>query len=170
VRDITPTCASAGKPCYPANQTTSNTGFEEHTYTYIYDFTTAIKNGCCTVIIGTGQCCRNGSITTGGLGSNFWVWSMINLCLTPQNSSPVFYSPPKQILGCNQPVYYNIAARDTANYDSLVYELVDPMQDWSSKTSWNSGFSSQNPYTVYCPKWLHSCLPKSIATQRILSG
>lgn len=159
VRDITPTCSSVGKPCNP-KAIGSSIGFEEHTYTYTFDFTTIRKNGCCVVTIGTGQCCRN-NLTTATKDANYWSTAMIDLCQKTQNSSPVFYSEPKIITGCNQPVYYNVTARDFTDNDSLVYEFVDPMQDWTQNVGWNSGFSSQNPFTVYCPGGCNPASPKS---------
>lgn len=157
VRDISPVCVSAGKPCTPQN-TTSGKGVEEHVYTYTYDFTTIKKNGCCSVEIGTGQCCRNSDITTGASGSDFWVTAYLNLCVKTPNNSPVFYSPSRAFFKCNQPVYYNFAARDYLDNDSLVYEMVDPMQNWSSKTNWGGSKNSKMPFSVYCTG---SCIPAS---------
>ncbi|MCB9251585.1 MAG: T9SS type A sorting domain-containing protein [Flavobacteriales bacterium] len=158
IRDISPTCASYGKKCSPQNTVVSSSIpiLEEHTYKYTYDFSTLKKNGCCTIEIGAGQCCRNGSITTGAAGNNFWVTAELNLCFPGGNNSPVMYTESRAIFPCNQPVYYNMGAKDYADNDSLVYELTDPMQSTSQKTSWNSGFSSSNPITSYC---VGSCTP-----------
>lgn len=150
ITDITPTCITAAKQCYPANKTSGN-GVEKHSYKATIDLTTAAKNGTCQVQIGAGQCCRNGAITTGASGQDFWVWSMVDLCKWYKNSSPLFYSDPILQLYCNQPQYFNMAARDFIDNDSLVYEFVDPMQSWSSKTSWSGGKSSSSPISDYWP-------------------
>ena len=138
VRDVTPTCAGGGKPCNPPN-TTAGKGVEEHTYVDVYDFSTIRKNGCCKVTIGTGQCCRNSDISTGASGGNFWTTCEIDICTKKCNSSPSLTSEPVAILCCNQPYYYNNGASDTTDFDSLSYAWDDPMQDWSTKTSWSGG-------------------------------
>lgn len=155
VRDITPTCGRAGKPCNPLN-TTSDKGIEEHTYSYTYDFTAAIKTGCCQVLIGTGGCCRSDNITTGASGQKIWVSAFLNLCLSKPNNSPIFYDVPKAMFNCNQPVYFNIEAHDSIYNDSLVYEMVDPMQDWTQKTTWIGDKSKNMPLSVYC---IGPCIP-----------
>ena len=152
VRDVTPTCAGAGKPCNPQNTYGTGTGVEEHTYTYTYDFTTAKKNGCCKVTIGTGQCCRNGAITTGAASQNFWTTAEIDICTKKCNSSPSLTSEPVAILCCNQPYFYNNGASDTTDFDSLSYSWDDPLQSFSSKTSWAGGKSSQSPFSDYWPQ------------------
>lgn len=153
--EVTPSCKGY---CSPSNQTIGGGKLmvEKHVYTFSYDFTTFIKNGCCQVQIGAGQCCRNGAITTGGSGNDFWVISMIDLCKKTNNNSPVFLNNPLVILGCNLPVYTNIGAIDYKDNDSLVYEFTDPMTDWTGKTTWSGGRSSQSPHSVYC---LGSCTP-----------
>jgi hypothetical protein len=85
---------------------------------------------------------------------------MIDICAS-NNNSPSFYSEANALLKCNQPVYYNFVARDYIDNDSLVYELIDPLggyYGYPAKTNWNSGFSSQTPFTVYCTG---SCSPPS---------
>jgi gliding motility-associated-like protein len=154
VRDVTPTCASGGKPCNPPN-TTAGKGVEEHTYTYTYDFTNAIKNGCCRVVIGSGQCCRNSEITTGASNQDFWTTAEIDICLKKIpgkcNSSPSLTSEPVAILCCNQPYYYNNGASDTTDFDSLSYRWDDPLTSFSGTTSWAGGRSRTSPFSDYWP-------------------
>ena len=154
VRDVTPTCASGGKPCNPPN-TTAGKGVEEHTYTYTYDFTNAIKNGCCRVVIGSGQCCRNSEITTGASSQDFWTTAEIDICLKKIpgkcNSSPSLTSEPVAILCCNQPYYYNNGASDTTDFDSLSYRWDDPLTSFSGTTSWAGGRSRTSPFSDYWP-------------------
>ena len=153
IRDITPTCASGGKKCDPQNTTigSQDPAVEEHTFTYTYDFSTMRANGCCRVQVGVGQCCRNGAITTGGSGNDFWTYCEIDICTKKCNSSPSLTSEPIAILCCNQPYYYNNGASDTSDFDSLSYEFADPLTGWSTKTNWSGSFNSQNPFSVYWP-------------------
>lgn len=150
VMEITNLCKTASKGCNPPN-TTSGAGYEKHVYKATIDLTTWKNAGACQVLIGAGQCCRNGDITTGGSANNFFVWSMIDLCKGSGNNSAIFGDEPKQSLSCNSGVKINYAASDYTDNDSLAYDLVDPMQDWTNKTPWNTGFNSQNPFSVYWP-------------------
>ena len=148
---VSPYCISYGKSCNPQNKTNNNLGFEKHSYKTTIDLTNWYNKGACQVLIGTGLCCRSGAITTGAESENFWAYSMVDLCKWYKNSSPVLYAETQTILGCNVPVYYNFAAADFIDDDSLVYEMVDPMKDWTNKTTWGSGFNAQNPFTLYWP-------------------
>jgi hypothetical protein len=151
ITNITPTCASAGQVCYPSNTTSSGRGYEKHTFKTTIDLSSWASSGCCQVLIGTGQCCRNSEITTGASAENFWVWCMIDLCKWYKNSSPVFQSDPLAIIACNQPLYSNATAFDYTDNDSLVFELTDPMKDWANKTTWSTGKSSKSPFSDYWP-------------------
>ncbi|MCC6722504.1 MAG: hypothetical protein IT243_09910, partial [Bacteroidia bacterium] len=151
VRDITPTCSSTGKACNPPNTYGTGKGIEEHTYSYTYDFTTAKKNGCCRVRIETGQCCRNGAITTGAANANFHTYAEFDICTPKCNNSPTLTTEPIALICCNQPYYYNNGASDTTDLDSLSYSWGDPLQSWGSNTSWSGSFSSKMPFSVYWP-------------------
>ncbi|MFM9944077.1 MAG: PKD domain-containing protein, partial [Bacteroidia bacterium] len=157
IRDITPTCVGGGKKCNPQNQTISSSdpAIEEHTFTATHDFSTIKANGCCRVQVGVGQCCRNGAITTGGSGNDFWTYCEIDICLKKIpgkcNSAASLTSEPVAILCCNQPYYYNNGASDTTDFDSLSYTWADPMTGWTSKTSWGGSRNSQSPFEDYWP-------------------
>lgn len=94
IRDISPTCASVGIQCSPSNTTISSQSpaIEEHLFKDTMDFggNESAFYGCGTILIGTGQCCRGGAITTGGSGNDFWVYSTLNLSKSLTNSSPYF--------------------------------------------------------------------------------
>jgi hypothetical protein len=158
ITDITPICSSVTKMCKPTNTTISSSApaIEKHTFIFTYDFTTLKNNGCCIVQLGTGQCCRNGAITTGASGNDFWVYAQLDLCKVTNNTSPEFINDPVAILKCNLPTYLNVGARDLIDNDSLVYELIDPTQSWSTKTYWTGSLSSLLPFTTYCKG---SCSP-----------
>jgi len=167
IEDITPVCTSRSRPCTPQNVTISGTepGIEKHTFTLTYDFTAFKAAGNCQVMLGAGQCCRNNAISTGAAGENFWIWCMIDICATSSNNSPVFGDDPIILAACNSPIRYNPAVTDINN-DSLVYELVDPMQNWDEKTPWKGGFNAQNPFTTYSPLG-HSKYPNPSANPPI---
>ncbi len=153
IEDITSICKSASKPCNPSNTYGTGSGFEEHTYMDTIDFNgseSAFKN-CCIIQIGIGQCCRPSSITTGGSGNNFWVYSTLDFCKAPTNSSPVFTFKPTLAEQVNVTLMKSFMAKDTIDNDSLSYHFADPLQSWTSKTSWSGGYDSKNPFTAYYP-------------------
>jgi len=86
IRDVTPRCSSASKPCNPQNTGFTGEGIEEHTFETTVDFNVSPlsnfknKSSCCEVTFAIGQCCRNGAITTGPANNDFWSTCMINIC------------------------------------------------------------------------------------------
>lgn len=155
ITDLSYNCSKMGKQCNPANTTisSSSAATEMHTYLDTVDFEKADSafKKFCYISFGTGQCCRNGAITTGAASSDFWVYSELNLCDAPKNSSPYFSSTPYNILCCNQPVYSNLGAIDTINFDSLSYDFVEPLTSWTGKVTFSGPYSYKSPLTAYWP-------------------
>jgi hypothetical protein len=154
VRDISQVCDTVTNRCNPANTTISFEGMEEHVFVGTVDFNAApystIKNGCCQVIFETGQCCRNGAINTGPAG-NFYSYAMLDLCLAPTNSSPIYTVSPVGYLCCNQPASLHNGISDAIDHDSLSCSFADPLGDYTSKLSYNADHSYQRPFSAY---WL----------------
>lgn len=161
IKDITPNCVSSSRPCNPSNTTVGSEGVEEHTYEITIDFNVAPyktfkDNKCCEVVFGIGQCCRNGAITTGASGQDFWADAMMNICLPKMNSkcntSPVLTNVPIGYLCCNQPFYFNNGALDTSDFDSLSYELTYGFNgSGKSPINYSSPLNYLMPMTPYCP-------------------
>ncbi|MCB9252627.1 MAG: T9SS type A sorting domain-containing protein [Flavobacteriales bacterium] len=155
IKDITPTCASVGVKCSPSNTTISSSSpaFEEH---YLRDTlelggADSAFNNCTSIGIGFGFCCRNGAITTGASGNNFWVSSTIYRSNTETNSSPVFRYPARLQAQSDQAAKFRFEALDSIDHDSLSYSFTDPMQSWTQKTNWGGTLSSTLPMTPYYP-------------------
>jgi gliding motility-associated-like protein len=172
ITDITSRCSTASSPCSPSNSTTGNQGTEEHTFEITVDFSTTPlsnfvnKSTCCEVTFYVNENARNGAITTGSSGQNFYSTCMINICNLKKmknncNNSPQLSNPPFAILCCNQPWYFNNGAIDTLDYDSISYRLVDGLQGIpNSSITYSSPFSSQWPMTPYCvPPTTIKCTP-----------
>lgn len=172
IADITSRCSTASSPCSPSNSTTGNQGTEEHTFEITVDFNTTPlsnfvnKSTCCEVTFYVNENARNGAITTGASGQNFYSTCMINICNLKKmknncNNSPQLSNPPFAILCCNQPWYFNNGAIDTLDYDSISYRLVDGLQGIpNSSITYSSPFSSQYPMTPYCvPPTTIKCAP-----------
>jgi hypothetical protein len=136
IRDVTPRCSTASSPCSPQNTYGTGEGIEEHTYEVTVDFNASPLSGfvnkstCCEVTFYIGQCCRNGAITTGPSGNDFYTTCMINICNIKKttnkcNSSPTLSNAPIGFLCCNQAYYFNNGAIDTVDYDSFSYGLTN---------------------------------------------
>jgi PKD repeat protein len=143
VRDVT----GIGSNC-PTNSRCSGSytyGVEEHTYEGTINLSSL---NCCEVIISWEQCCRNGAITTGASGANFFTEAVINKCINPCNSSPNFTSSPAALICVGQDFIFNNGASDTVDVgDSLSYRLVDPLSGSGAKIAYSGSWSKTSPIT-----------------------
>lgn len=122
-------------------------GVEEH----IWKMTVDLSNySCCEWTFSWEQCCRNGNITTGQSGQNFFTTATLNKCVTPCNSSPDFTNPPVAIICHNQDFVFNNGALDTVDSgDSLSYELVNGLTGLNSSVTYSGNFSPVRPMTFF---------------------
>ncbi|MDX5319528.1 MAG: PKD domain-containing protein [Bacteroidota bacterium] len=122
-------------------------GVEEH----IWKMTIDLSNySCCEWTLSWEQCCRNGAITTGASGQNFFTTATLNKCVTPCNSSPDFTNPPVAIICHNQDFVFNNGALDTVDSgDSLSYELVNGLTGLNSSITYSGNFSPVRPMTFF---------------------
>jgi len=174
IRDVTPRCSSASRPCNPQNTGFTGEGIEEHTFETTVDFSVnplknfVGKSNCCEVTFAIGQCCRNGAITTGPGNNDFWSTCMINICNIPKttkkcNSSPSLSNEPIGFLCCNQAYYFNNGAMDTTDFDSFGYKLVAGINSLpSTSVNYLSPFTPRYPMTPYCiPPGKVDCVPNT---------
>jgi gliding motility-associated-like protein len=173
IRDVTTRCSTASSPCNPKNTWNTGKGVEEHTYEMTVDFTKSPlsnfvnKSTCCEVTFTIGQCCRNGAITTGAAGADFWASCMINICNIKKttnkcNSSPSLTNEPVGFLCCNTPWYYNNGALDSVDFDSISYRLVRGLSSLpNGSVTYSSPFTQNYPMTPFCvPPTTIKCDPK----------
>mgnify|MGYP000185693447 CR=1 FL=1 len=149
--EITPTCADQCTQCGTAT-CSYKYGFE---YTEFIGFlyTKSLRqNACCEVVLSYTKCCRNSAITTGASSNNFYIESKLNICLSGDNSSPIFNQDPISIVCNGRDVIYNLSAVDNdmnpstqTLSDSLVYSFTPPKKGASSFTSWQGGYSHMMP-------------------------
>ena len=153
IAEKTPLCATAKSRCSPANTYGTGKGIEEHRFELIVDFNkspySTFKN-CEWIRFSTGQCCRNGAITT-GVGGNFYTDALLNLKKAPCNNSPKMTTDPIAFLCCNQPFYYNNGAVDLKDGDSLSFRFSDPLSGTNVAIGYTSPWSKKYPFTPYCP-------------------
>ena len=174
IRDITPVCSTQPKPCSPQNTTLGKLGVEEHIYDTVVDFSVAplsnfVGNASCgEVTFLIGQCCRNGSITTGPANQDFWTSCTINLAnlniVSPSatNNSPKFSNFPIIFTCCNKPYRYNHGSMDSMEQDSISYRIVPGLRtNTGTPVNYSGSFSEKYPLTAYCPTaGVINCTPK----------
>ncbi len=109
---------------------------------------------CSQWYISTAENARNNSDNvTGGGSADLYVEALINTTINPatglpyQNSSATFGYDPVPFVCNGYPVSYNNGATD-ANGDSLVFQLIAPLQAHNSSLTWQSGFSQSRPIIV----------------------
>jgi hypothetical protein len=155
IRDISLVCKKDTLPCKP-NNTTTNSGTEEHVFEGLVDFTqspySSIKSSSCKVLFYFSVCCRTGAVTTMSPG-NFYLDAMVDLCAVKNigNTSPVFKTLPRRNLCCYTPFYYNNGAIELAEGDSLSFELSAPLRGLNDPEMYTGSFDQSIPVTPYCP-------------------
>ena len=100
--------------------------------------------GCSAVKISISDCCRNYAITSGLDGTGIYNEMIIPLTTFPNNSSPMFISPPCFDVLAGQPLNISQAAFDPDG-DSLAYHLDSVMQSSGVSCVYGLGYSSLNP-------------------------
>lgn len=114
---------------------------------YIYKTTYTLPQACSDWVFSFSSCCRNYAITTGPGGNSFYVQSKLNNLTAPCNSSPVFSSLPVPYFCAGQLANYNHGAIEPDG-DSLVYSLVNPLQNAGTSVTFNFPFNSNYPIST----------------------
>jgi len=162
IRDVSKICPTTSSPCYPANTYGTGEGLEQHIYSVRIDFAKAPFKallGCGDMVLETGQCCRNGSITT-GISGNFYMYLKFNIDENPKNSSPAFSSLPESYFCCHQPTRLSFKTTDVDG-DSLSYELTNPSSGWNKSLTYSGSYSASNPVKTYDPTGKGTINPNS---------
>ena len=149
------TCISAKNICTNmgcVNPGSFTPGMEKYTFqgTVNLGATSTIPSSCCNVRIWWDQCCRNGSITTGSAGNNFYTEAIINRCLSasPCNSSPYYTNDFPTVICGGQPFIQNMGAIDPDN-DSLSFAFAPGLQGAGVSIAYNApyAYDAPMPYT-----------------------
>ncbi len=156
VRDVQPVpeCPTAKSTCTNMGCVTAGTftpAIERYEFTAQINFSTmGISASCCNINLVWQECCRNGAITTGSAGQNFYTKCTINRCLSsnPCNGSPTFFNDPWSYVCKGQPFIYNNGALDY-DLDSLSFAFVPALQANLTPVSYTPPFSytAPMPYT-----------------------
>ncbi len=177
IKDITNVCVDS-LPCNPQNQFGTGNGLEEHIYELTVDFNVSPLNQmstqtCPEITFSINECCRNGSITTGSAGNDFYAICMIskgNLlkCVNQQNTSPQWVNRPVAKICCNTPWYYNNDILDTFDFDSISYHLVPGFSSLpNGSIDYTAPFTYNFPMTPYCVNSTINCTPNANANPPI---
>jgi hypothetical protein len=118
-------------------------GIEEHIFIGVIDLNSL---NCCEVTLSWSQCCRNSLITTGATNQNYYTEAVLNKCITPCNSSPVYSSKPILLINVGDDITFNNNAIDTVDVgDSLSYRLVNPLSAKGSNILYINGWAPSKP-------------------------
>ncbi|MCC6684245.1 MAG: T9SS type A sorting domain-containing protein [Bacteroidia bacterium] len=99
---------------------------------------------CCWLKVVYQECCRNGNVTNIQI-NNYYIEAELNRCVTPCNSSPQILNEPIAVICSGQPLWFNNGIVDTINYDSLSFELTDPLAGPNSIDSFVGSFTKDRP-------------------------
>lgn len=170
IRDVTPICSSAKSGCSPANQRGSGEGIEEHTLIADVDLSkgafasAGFISKYCELSFYYVKSARNGAITTGPAGDDFFTICTLNLCnlarcSNAKNSSVDFSNIPIIRASCNNQVVFTAGTMDTADFDSIGYSLVSPLKAYNTNVSFSSPYDYKHPVTPYCVPSGVGCTP-----------
>lgn len=119
-------------------------GIEEHVFKGVADLSTL---SCCEVKLsydGSGQA-RISNISTIGTGSiGFYMEAVINKCA---GTTLVWNDNLSALLEVGNDQQLNFSATDTVDYDSISYEMVEPLQGVNNPISYSGSFTNLKPLT-----------------------
>ncbi len=142
--------------CLKTNTYNQGAGVEAHQYYCIIDFDSSpyssLYNCGETLIMETGQCCRNYSDNLVLPDSYFYTFAELNLnSANYKNSSPVFSTQPIVFLQGNQSVFQTFNAMDTVERDSLSYSFSPLKTSYTANAAYRSGYNYNKPVQAFFP-------------------
>jgi hypothetical protein len=148
--DITPVCDNSCTRCQSSGCSFPY-GIEKYTYENILVFDNSVS--CCKVRLSYYDCCRSNTITTGMASQNAWNEAILDRCVSPCNSSPVFNNTPIMIICIGQDFRYspNITNIDSINGigDSLSFEWVYPRGSGGSNLIYSGSYDYNKPINFW---------------------
>jgi hypothetical protein len=140
--DVTPICGGITTRC------------KNYMSTFEYGVERFMINALCYLPRGKGckyeitfeQCCRNGAITTGAAGQDFYLRSVIDVCNLRGNTPSFNYDPI--ILTCKNVCTDRYQSALANAGDSLVYALAPPFANSTYPIPYNTGYSDTIPFAI----------------------
>ena len=143
--DITPICPGAVTGC--TSPFAAINGVREFVYYRDYSFCSGGSSPCNKFTLKWGACCRNNAITSGAASNGIYIQNtVIDLTISPCNSSPTFLAPPVPYICAGQPFTFNQGAFDPDG-DSLAYSFGPCGSNATSNVNYitTQGYSPQQP-------------------------
>jgi gliding motility-associated-like protein len=143
-KDITPSAIA----CNPCKSSNCPNGFGEQLI--LEQVKIGFPKGCCHWFVSWQQSSRDGAITTGPAGQNFYVEAELNTCLAKPDNGPVFITVPQHFYCTGICIGLGNLAKDPDSGsggipDSLVYTLTAPLQDHNKPVIFNKGYGYNAP-------------------------
>ena len=137
-REISPIC--------PSQATTCNGGTFTGIQEYVYRGVVTLPGACADWTFSFNLCCRNWAITNISQPGNtsMYIYATLNNLDFPNNNSPTFSNKPVPFVCVGQQFCFNHGAFD-ADGDSLVYQLIDPLNSEGVPVSYLPAYSASNP-------------------------
>lgn len=146
--DVVQLCAQQVTVCSNCQTRTPGTftpGIEVFTFQGTVNLNSlGIPSTCCKIALGYSECCRNAALTTLVPG-NFYTEAIIDRCVTPCNSAPVYTNDPVAVTCAGQDYLFNLGAIDPDG-DSLSYTLGQSLQGSGSPVTYVSPYSAGVPF------------------------
>lgn len=156
IRDITPVCSNGQPPCQNSGYGGTRYGIEEHIFEDTIDFEKApfnqiLNSNCCEVYFRVAQ--PWGLVGTTTSTTTYGGEAMMNLCNVglKGNNTPTISTIPMSFMCCNQPFTFNNGVYENFEFDSLSFELVEPLSATFGPVSWIAPLNKDIPLTPYCP-------------------
>ncbi len=152
--DVTPVCKKSCSKCdgsncnangYPTGSNPSCTfpyGIEK----LVFKKTITFKStNCCKFRLEYSAYGRSGNITTCCAADNLYIYSELDRCVSPQNSSPQISYEPLSMICKGNCISSNVGALDTINHDSLSYHLTSALNGFGSNCTYQGSYTYQYP-------------------------
>lgn len=115
-------------------------GVQRYLYSAIFTFPTT----CTDWTISYSNCCRNYAIGTGSAGQGMYIEATLNNQAASCNNSPYFFKTGVPYFCVGTPATYNHITLEVDG-DSLVYELIDPMQSLGLPVTFFAPYNANYP-------------------------
>ena len=131
--------------CLPMiGQSECNGGGFPGVYMHIWRDTITLPGPCDSWVFSYDDCCRNASQNLTGTGNDYYFETVLNSNTASCNSSPIITASPIPYNCLNQPVVYNFGVYEPDG-DSLVYSLVNALDDPGVPVPYQGGYSGASP-------------------------
>jgi PKD repeat protein len=123
---------------------TFSPGVEVYTFEGNINLNT-LPTTCCEVALVYNVCCNNGATTNISSSAAFYAEVLLNRCITPCNSAPIFTNDATVLVCSGQDVSINLGAIDSDG-DSLSYAFGQSLKSPDTSVQWIAPYNADNPF------------------------